>query len=173
MENKIVLGMYLQIVQPFWQSVGFWIIFFLILLIIASLTYFFLELKNREQERHLLMNRERKHLIIQEYLQICQKLDYLDIEIEFPEARNLFSEINRRVRRLTAPFKNEGDYQEVIASITQTLDLIKSSLSEVRPIESSRLQDTAVYFAIESHFNELGGQLAELAGLFEKTSFDR
>jgi hypothetical protein len=172
MENKIALGLYLQIVQPFWRSAGFWIILFLILIIIAGLIYFYLEIKKREQENFLRINRERKNFILQEYLKIGHKLDQLDIEIEFPEARDLFSDINRRVRRLIAPYKNESEYQEVITSIAQTLDMIKSSLAEVRPIESGRLSDTAVYFAIESHFNELGGQLAELAGLFEKTTFD-
>lgn len=173
MENKILYRSLAQVVQPFWQSAGFWILLIVLLMIIAGLAYFYLEMMARKKEDHqfgatLIM----KNMVL-EYQAILYKLDALDIEIEFPEARNLFSEINRRVRRLTAPYKNDPEYQDVIASIHQSLDAIKASLSEVRPTEMSKLSDTAVYFAIEAHFNDLGGQLSELIGLFEKPTLPR
>jgi len=168
MENKILLNPLVQINQPFWQSAGFWILFLLLLMVIAGMVYFYFEMivpKKRSQQNGATLKMQN---IILEYQAIIYNLDKLDFEIEFPEARDMFSEINRRVRRLTAPFKAEPEYQEIIAAIHQTLEAVKSSLTEVRPVEMNKLSDTAVYFAIESHFSELGGQLAELIGLFEK-----
>ena len=173
MENQILFNNLAQVVQPFWQSAGFWILFILLLALVGGMVYFYFELIFRKSESVATGPSLQIQNILLEYQAIIYNLDKLDIEIEFPEARDLFSEINRKVRRLTAPFKADDEYQEIIASIHQTLDSIKASLAEVRPVEMSKLSVTAVYFAVEAHFSELGGQLSELIGLFEKQSIHK
>lgn len=169
MENKILLNIFAQIVQSFWQSAGFWILFILIISLVAGMVYFYLKFINGNNELRKPGSAQMQNIILEYQIIVCN-LDKLNIDIEFPEARDLYSDINRRVKRLSAPFKADPEFQEVIAAIHQTLDIVKTSLTEVRPVEMSKLSDTAVYFAIEAHFSELGGQLSELIGLFEKKS---
>lgn len=170
MENKILPSILAQVVQSFWQSAGFWILLILVLIIIAALVFFYFEINTRDKNSDRITASSRLQNIMLEYQTIIHKLDQLNIDIEFPEARDLCSEINRRVRRLTAAYKADPEYQEIIAAIHQSLEAIKSSLTDVRPVEMRKLSDTAVYFAIEAHFSELGGHLSELMGLFEKQS---
>lgn len=108
-----------------------------------------------------------------EISEIVQRLDKLDSEMNYSEARDFFSEINRRVRRITAPFQNNIRYKEAIITINKKLVDCKEALDGVRPIEDvNSVVENAVYYAVEARFSDLSGELAGLMGLFEKRSLD-
>lgn len=100
-------------------------------------------------------------------------MDKLDIEIEFSTARDLLNETNRRVRRLIAPFKEDDNYKTIAIKIIDTLSSAKNNLLQVRPIDQEeQVVTNSVYYAIESDFSELSGQLAELMGKFEERTIN-
>ena len=108
-----------------------------------------------------------------ELSEIIQKLDKLDINIDFHTARDILNEINRKVRRLITPFQKEDDYKEEINNIILILDNSKKNLDQVRPInEELKAVPNAVYYAIESDFSSLSGSLSQLVGLFEKRTIE-
>ena len=158
---------------PFWKEYDFWI--FLVLAIgslLASIKAFMeaREAKNAAKEAGKTV---KIQTITIELSEIIQRLDRLDIEIDFSTARDLLNETNRRVRRLIAPFKEENDYKELTTSIITILKDAKNSLIQVRPIEDEELiVKNSVYYAVESDFAELSGQLAELMGKFEERTLN-
>lgn len=153
---------------PFWEEYDFWIFLVIGLLsLFASIKAFF-EAKAAKTAANEAGQTVKIQTITIELSEIIQKLDKLETNIEFSEARDFLSEINRRIKRLTSPFKKEEDYHEVIALIYDTLEITKESLTEVRPLDNETVVDNSVYFAVEKHFSDLGGLLAELMGYFEK-----
>lgn len=153
---------------PFWKTYDFWLFFIIGLLSLLASIKAFLEAKAAKTAANNAGQTVKIQTITIELSEIIQKLDKLETNIEFSDARDFLSEINRRIKRLTSPFKKVTDYEEIIALIYETLDITKDSLTEVRPLDNQTIVDNAVYFAVEKHFSDLGGLLAELMGYFEK-----
>lgn len=158
---------------PFWETWDFWI--FIVLAIgslIASITAF-KEARKAKEAAHEAGKTVKIQTITIELSEIIQRLDKLDIEIEFSTARDLLNETNRRVRRLIAPFKEDENYKSIATTITDTLTSAKNNLLQVRPIDQEeQVVTNSVYYAIESDFSELSGQLAELMGKFEERTIN-
>lgn len=158
----------------FWKKPEFWIS---IAIGILSVVYSFIayrEAKSAKEAAYEAGKTVKIQTITIELTELVQKLDTLDMDIKYSTARDLFNEINRRVKRITAPFKDEKNYQETIEKINEVLLNTKGSLNEVRPIDDSEDNDLgfSVYNASESHFSDLSGLLAELMGLFEKRTIE-
>jgi hypothetical protein len=160
-----------ELERPFWETGDFWIFFVIgIASLIASIKAF-IEAKEARKAANDAGQVVKIQTITIELSEIIQKLDKLEMTIQFSQARDFYSEINRRIKRLTAPFKDAEDYKEVILTIFETLDELKESLAKVRPIDREEEEnpvENSVYFAVEKHFSDLGGHLAELMGYFEK-----
>lgn len=153
---------------PFWKTFEFWLFLVIGLLSLVASIKAFLEAKAAKTAADYAGQTVKIQTITIELNEIIQKLDKLETNIEYSNARDFLSEINRKIKRLTSPFKKEKDYEEIISSIYETLDVTKDSLAEVRPLDNETIVDNAVYFAVEKHFSDLGGLLAELMGYFEK-----
>tara|TARA_R110000850_G_scaffold183652_4_gene309245 strand:+ start:93 stop:611 length:519 start_codon:yes stop_codon:yes gene_type:complete len=153
---------------PFWKTFDFWLFLTIGLSSFIASIKAFIEAKAAKTAANEAGQTVKIQTITIELSEIIQKLDKLETNIEFSDARDFLSEINRRIKRLTSPFKKEDNYEEVIALIYETLDITKDSLTAVRPLDNETIVDNAVYFAVEKHFSDLGGLLAELMGYFEK-----
>lgn len=159
---------------PFWKTIDFWIF---LVLAIGSLFASIRAVIEAKQAK-IAANDAGKTVKIQtitiELSEVMQRLDKLDVEIDFSTARDLLSETNRRVRRLIAPFKEDEEYKDIIGSIITTLSDSKSALLRVRPIDQDEVVvRSTVYYSIESNFSELTGQLAELMGKFEERTIKK
>ncbi len=172
---KIILSNLMDEKFPqFWETFEFWIFIILaVLSVFASFKAFF-EAKKAKKAATEAGKTVKLQTITIELSEIVQKLDILDVDIDFSSARNFLNEINRRVRRLLSPYQEDDDYKEQIIQIREILADAKKSLGEVRPIESEGKEPIAqaVYYATESYFSELSGMIAELLGLFEKRTLE-
>ena len=109
-----------------------------------------------------------------ELTEVCQKLDKLRRDIHFDEARDLLTEISRKIRRFISPFQNEHGLENTITTLVEALDNAKKSLNAVRPdaaIEEAEATN-AVYNAIEGDFATINNSVAALIGLLEKKTMD-
>lgn len=107
-----------------------------------------------------------------ELTEIAQRLDKLDSEITFADARDLLNEVSRRLRRLIAPFQSNPDLEAVCSQLREALDEAKSSLQGVRPLGEARVSRDAVYFATQGHFATVSVLVAEILGLLEKRTLE-
>jgi len=173
--NEILKGIS-ELNTPFWERFDFWLFLLLSIASLIASIQAFREAKAARKAANNAGQTVKIQTITIELSEIIQKLDKLELKIEFSQARDFYSEVNRRIKRLTAPFKGDDEYKEVISEIAETLEELKASLAEVRPIENGEGQspvENSVYFAVEKHFSELGGQLAELMGYFEKRTLKK
>ena len=95
--------------QPFYTTPEFWIAS---IIGIASV-YFSVKAFKEAREAKKAAFEAGKTVKIQtitiELTEIAQRLDKLDFELNFSEARDLLNEVSRRIRRLIAPFQ-DTDY---------------------------------------------------------------
>jgi hypothetical protein len=101
--------------------------------------------------------------------EIAQKLNKLEPNITFSNARDLLNEISYRLRRVMSPFANDLDLKITINSLRQALDTAKASLDAVRPADPAKELETprAVYNAVQGELATINSFVADLAGLFE------
>jgi hypothetical protein len=108
-----------------------------------------------------------------ELTEIAQKLDKLEPQLNFNEARDLLTEISRRLRRLISPFQDDTELGSTIKLLREALDAAKIALNTVRPIDPGKEQaPQAVYYAIQGDFATINSIVADLLGLFEKKSIN-
>jgi hypothetical protein len=104
---------------------------------------------------------------------ILPKLDKLQPDVHFNEARDLLNEISRRLRRIISPFETDEGLSAKITLLRETLDKAKASLNNVRPTDTSKEEvPGTVYYAIEGEFVAISNSVADLLGLFEKKTID-
>lgn len=110
-----------------------------------------------------------------ELTEISQRLDILEMEIDFSSARDLLNEVGRKLRRLISPFQADPEFTDTITSLKDALSSAKEALSGVRPARETEASQPnyAVYYAIEGEFSTINGLVADLLGLFEKRTIDR
>jgi len=102
-------------------------------------------------------------------MKIALSLERIDLNISFFQARDTFNSMNRKLNRLLVAFQDEEIYANSISDIHKTMNEINEALSKVRPISENEAYDAnSTYYAVENHYSILGGQLANLMGLFEK-----
>lgn len=171
MQPNISLEKVLEILnRPFYESIEFWIF---LALAIAGLIFSilaFLEARQAKKAAAEAGTTVKIQTVTIELTEIVQRLDRLDENVTFSEARDLLNEISRKLRRLIAPFRQRVDVSESCKQLLDALDAAKQALEAVRPEAGAPLQENAqaVYFAIQGHFANISSSVADIMGLFEK-----
>jgi hypothetical protein len=161
----------LQLLQtPFWKRVEFWIA---VTIGIAGLVFSilaFIEARKAKRAATEAGRTLKLQTVTIELTEVAQRLDRIQPNIQFNEARDLLSEISRRLRRATSPFANDPALSTAINAVREALEAAKTSLKSVRPTDLAKEAETpnAVYYAIEEDFATITNFLADLLGLFEK-----
>lgn len=113
----------------------------------------------------------KMHTVAIELMEISQRLDSLDFTIDFPDARDFLNAVNRKLRRLIAPFQNYPEFEESVASIRESLTNAKASLNGVRQQPGAPAANPGVvYNAIEADLATISGYVADLLGHMETKS---
>lgn len=140
--------------------------------------YFSIKAFNEAKKAKLAASEAGKTVKIQtitiELSEIVQRLDKLDFELSYSEARDLMNEISRRLRRLIAPFQTTEDMQVACDNLKFALAEAKKALDGIRPAAGSlaEIPNNSVYFATEGHFSNISNCVAEIMGLFEKRNIE-
>ena len=109
-----------------------------------------------------------------ELTEIAQRLDKLDYNLDFTTARDLLNEVNRRLRRLIAPFQENTQFQGPSQALKSALDDAKKALDEVRPTTmEAPTAENIVYFGMQGHFSSISAHVAEMMGLFEAQNIEK
>jgi hypothetical protein len=173
---------------PFWKHVDFWVFLLLSLaglgVAIAGLLYSIRAFKEAHQAKLEAQQAKqaateagrtvKAQTVAIELGEISQRLERLQPDILFSEARELLNEVSRRLRRAISPFAEDPALKVTISAVRQALDTAQSSLKGVRPTNPGNEREVpgAVYNGIEADFATIGNLVADLLGLFEKQTFD-
>jgi hypothetical protein len=167
-------------VKPVLDAVqaGFWIGHweFVISLVVGVGGLFFSILAFREARQAKKAAREagvtvKLQTITIELTEIAQRLNKLEPDIKFRDARDFLAEISQRLIRLTVGFGADPEFKRTIDALRAALLAAKTSLNDVRPTNPKEADaPQVVYNAIESNFATINDTVSELLGLFEKRS---
>lgn len=159
---------------PFYTDGGFWIGTILGLLGLGFSVLAFIEARAAKNAAHESGRTVKIQTITIELSEIAQRLDKLDFNLSFFEARDLLNEISRRLIRLTAPFAQNPDISDSCKRLRVALDEAKLALEQIHPqaAATTELPQNAVYFATQGHFSNISGLVAEIMGLFEKRTIE-
>jgi hypothetical protein len=162
-----------QLSVPFYQDWAFWIGTVIgVLGLVFSLLAFF-EARAAKRAARDAGRIVKIQTITIELTEIAQRLDKLDFDLEFTAARDLLNEVNRRIRRLIAPFQRIDKYAAPCLSLKTALDVSKDALEGVRPSTSEGdLAPNSVYYGMQGHFATISGLVAEILGLFEAETIE-
>jgi hypothetical protein len=110
-----------------------------------------------------------------ELSEVAQRLDLIQPEITYREARDILSEISRRVRRVISPFDDDQHLGGAVALLRGALSSAQDSLKTVRPADplSETKAPDAVYFGVENEFSAINNAIADFLGLLEKKTIER
>lgn len=155
------------------MTLEFWITLLMGLLGVIFSLLAFMEAKKAKNAAAEAGKTVKIQTITIELTEIAQRLDKLNFELSFSEARDLLNEVARRLRRLIAPFQTNEDMSEACKCLKDALDEAKQALEEIRPtIEGVELAENTVYFATQGHFANISSLVAEIMGLFEKRTIE-
>jgi len=157
--------------QPFYKTFEFYIGSVIGLASVYFSIVAFKEAKQAKEAAKEAGSAVKIQTITIELTEIIQRLDKLDINITYQDARDFYNEINRKVRRILSPYKKDEDFTNEIKEVSESLNLLKTNLESVRPYNSELEDDltgNTVYYAVEGEFSSLSGLLAELTGLLEQ-----
>ncbi len=159
-----------EALPPFYQTFDFWISFVLGAAGVVFSIMAYIEAAKAKNAAAAAGRSVKIQTVTIELTEILQRLDKLDDEIEFPEARDLLSEVSRRLRRLVGPFSNTPDISENYNQLKAALKQAKEALEGVRPSSLSTADQTpnAVYYALQGHFGTISEFVAEISGALEK-----
>ena len=175
----------IQVLQePVWHRWDFWLLLILSLaglgVTIAGLVYSILAFREArlakieaEQAKRAATEAGRTvraQTVAIELSEIAQKLEGLKPEIKFSDARELFNEVSRRLRRAISPFAEDASLKTTISAVRQALDTAQSSLKGVRPTNPLSETETpgTVYNGVEADFLAINNLVADLLGLVSK-----
>lgn len=163
-----------KLVISFYQDWGFWIGVFLSLIGILFSVKAFIEAKKARQAALEAGRTVKIQTVTIELTEIAQRLDKLNYDLNFSDARDLLNEISRRLRRLIAPFQSSDDFLTVCCELKTALEDARVALDGVRPADNQAagLPPNAVYFATQGHFSIISALVAEITGLFEKRNIE-
>lgn len=109
-----------------------------------------------------------------ELSEITQKLERLQLGWSFGEARDLLTEVSRRLHRQIAPLGNLNEIKTPWENLKVGLAGAREALEGVRPQggNESSISPSAVYFAMQTHFSNISDMVAEIMGLCEKRTIE-
>jgi len=153
----------------FSKLLDFWIFVVLALLSILFSLFAFLAAKSAKEAAKAAGRTVKIQTVTIELMEIIQKMDRLEERMNYKEARDFYSETNRKIRRFIPSIKSYGDYTEMVDITIESLNDIKRALEGVKP--NSEIDDSipndSIFVAVESHFSNLSGILSELMGTLE------
>jgi len=170
--------------EPFWRHWEFWIPLAELMVGIGGLIYAILAFKEAGEAKDEAIKAKQaataagRTVKIQsvaiELTEIIQRLDSMDDEIKFTDARDLLTEVSRRLYRATAPFVEDKKLSDAVAATRGALETAHTSLTKVRPTDPTKELEApyAVYYGIEDTFASVSKSVANLIGLFEGETFD-
>lgn len=130
----------------------------------------FREAKRAAEAAHAAARSVKIQTVTMELQEVAQKLSGLPADIRFVAARVLLTEANHRVRRHTAPFKDDPRFKESITQLRAGLSAAWNALDGVRPTDPSKEVPYAVFNAIDNSISQLTMLIADLLGLMETES---
>lgn len=165
----------------FWEQPEFWIS-----IVVGVAGLIFAVLAYIEAKRAKIEAKSAKHAATEagktvkiqtitiELTEVLQKLASLEPSIEFGDAWNLLTEIQRRLRRIISPFQKDSELSETITALKEALSAASKALNSVRNYDSAKEQmaPLAVYNAIQDNFAAISNLVADLLGLFEKKTIN-
>lgn len=159
-----------EVFEKFWQKGDFWIN---LVIGIAGLVFSILAFSEARKAKRAATEAGRTvkiQTVTIDLTEIAQKLDRLNPKISYTDARDLLTEISRKLRRIVSPFGDDPKLATAIGQLKETLDAAKAALDSVRPadIDSESSAPNAVYNAVEGFFADISNLVADLLGLFEK-----
>lgn len=174
MEPKDIQQVADMVLRPFYVQPDFWINVLLGAVGVIFSLLAFVEARRAKIAASEAGKTVKIQTITIELSEIAQRLDKLDFQLSFYEARDLLNEISRRLRRLIAPFQALEDLKAPCASLKTSLDAAKQALEGLLPQEGGvdQLPLNSVYFATQGHFANISSQVAEIMGLFEKRTIN-
>ena len=153
---------------PFYVKLDFWIGIGVSIIGVIFSILAFIEAKEAKKAASEMVKTVKVQTITIELTEIIQGLDRLDYSLDFVTARDRLSEINRKLRRLLAPFQHSEDIKQNCVDLKQALDTARSVLDGLAPTDPSNDVPNAIYFGLQSHFGNISSQVAEILGLLEK-----
>ena len=161
--------------KPFYLDLAFWISLVIGLIGIYFSFIAYREAKEAKKAAKAAGNFVKIQSITIDLTEIIQRLDKISTELNYSDARDFFSEINRRIRRIISVLSQNVNFKGKTAEILVTLSAIKSNLDGARESNSqdeTKIAGVNIYFAIEGEFSNLSGQLADLSGLLEQRTIE-
>lgn len=160
--------------RPFYQSPDFWINFLLGLIGVGFSIMAYREAKAAKNAAAEAGRTVKIQTITIELSEIAQRLDKLDFNLSFSEARDLLNEVSRKLRRLIAPFQSTPDLEQPATDLKKVLADAKIALEALHPQdgETSELPLNTLYFGMQGHFSNISNLVAEIMGLFEKRTIE-
>jgi hypothetical protein len=160
--------------RPFWTHFDFWIALSIGVGGLVFSILAFLEARSAKRAAILAGRTVKLQTIAIELSEIAQKLDRIEPEIRFNEARDLLAEISRRVHRATSPFMKDPKLSSAVTDAREALKTAQNSLKAVRPADPTKEDEAplAVYNAVENNFAAINDCVADLLGLLEKEAYD-
>lgn len=159
--------------EGFWHKVDFWI--FLILGIFGFIFSLLAYLEARQAKRAATEAGQvvKIQSVLIDLTELGQKINRLDPNIRFNDARDLLTETSSKIRRIVSPFNSDDKLQNTINKLLAALDTAQIALNSVRPTaaDSESSAPQAVFYGIQENFSCISNLVAELLGLFEGKNF--
>ena len=153
--------------SAFWQQGDFWIFLVLTFIGITLSGIGAWQAYSAKLEAMKAGQSVRIQTITIELSEMCQRLEKLDSQIDFPTARDVYSEVNRKILRLVAQVAPATISGEKRTALQKNLNDIKDALTSVRPVGEGAYVPGAVYYAIENHYTSLIGTISGIIGELE------
>jgi len=172
-ETKEIARVVIEGIPPFYKGLEFYIASLIGLASVAFSVMAFIEARKAKVAAAKAGTTVKIQTITIELTEIAQRLDKLDYDLEFTAARDLLNEVNRRLRRLVAPFQAYDQFKEACNELKASLDSAKDALDEVRPTSGEvEATENVVYFGMQGHFASISAGVAEIMGLFEAETIE-
>lgn len=159
--------------DPYWKRFDFWMFTVLNILGLVFSGFAFKEAREAKNAAKEAGKVVKIQSVLIDLTELGQKVNNLDSNIRFAEARALLTEISTKINRLVSPFRNEVDLKSTIDKLLDALAEAHTALNSVRPIssESESTVPQSVFYGIQENFSNISNYVAELLGLFEGKNF--
>jgi hypothetical protein len=156
--------------RPFWYRLDFWIA---TVIGVAGLVFSigaFVEARSAKRAAVAAGRTVKLQTIAIELTEVVLKLDRMQPELRFSEARDLLNDISRHLHRAIVPFVQDPKLSGAITATLEALQAAQVSLKGVRPTTPANEAETpgAVYNALGDNFTTINNLVSGLIGLFEK-----
>lgn len=169
-----ILNQILTIIKdPVWKRFDFWMFTFINMLGLLLSWLAFKEAREAKKAAQEAGKVVKIQSVLIDLTELGQKVNNLDSNIRFAEARTLLTEISTKINRLVSPFRTEDDLKITIDKLLDALTETHTALNSVRPnnSESENSAPQSVFYGIQENFSTISNHVAELLGLFEGKNF--